>query len=263
MMINQRLIRQVAGKSVLINSVRFRNKNPLEKLPRDPQKLTSNQPPLLPTAIYSDEEKLNLWRSLGHFELSPPYSQFDKEEQERLQIGHLKNIELTGVTHPKEKSKEIDPSEAPFNEIYEDGIDENNFTKVRNLTETEPQRWYWVQRLMPKQTLPRSNFEPGKQYPSGYKTPAAGPPDLPYFVMRTRNHLLPVYKLIEKEDERVKTIILRIDGDIWELEQEIRTRLEAKHQKRIITGVNEVRGELKFLGDHVFEVVDYLEELGF
>lgn len=263
MMLNPRLIRQAAGKSVLFNSVRFRNKHPLEKLPRDPKKLTSNQPPLLPTAIYSEEEKLNLWRSLGHFELSPPYPEFDKEEQEKLQIGHLNNLELAGVTLPKEKPKEIDPSEAPYNEIYEGGIDENNFTKVRNLTETEPQRWYWVQRLAPKQTLSRSNFEPGKQYPSGYKIPSGGPPNLPYFVSRTRNHLLPVYKLVERDDERVKTIISRVDGDIWELEQEIRTRLEAKHQKRIITGVNEVRGDIKLLGNHVFEVVGYLEELGF
>lgn len=204
-----------------------------------------------------------MWKSLGHFELSPPYARYDSEEQEQLQIGHLNKLEVTGVTHPKEKPKEIDPSQAPYSEIYEGGSDENNFTKVRNLTETEPQRWYWVQRLMPKQTLPRSNFEPGKQYPSGYKIPSGGPPDLPYFVVRTRNHLLPVYNMIEKEDERVKTVIQRVDGDIWQLEQEIRTRLEAKHQKRIITGVNEVRGEVKFLGNHVFDVVDYLEELGF
>lgn len=262
MMINQRLIRQVAGKSVLFNSVRFRNKHPLEKMPRD-KEITSNQPPLRPTAIYSEEEKLSLWKSLGHYELSPPYAQFDPEEQEQLQIGHLNNLEVAGVTHPKEKPKEIDPSQAPFSEIYEGGPDENNFTKVRSLTETEPQRWYWVQRLMPKQTLPRSSFEPGKQYPSGYKIPSAGPPDLPYFVQRTRNHLLPVYKVVEKEDERVKTVIQRVDGDIWQLEQEIRTRLEAKHQKRIITGVNEVRGEVSFLGNHVFDVVEYLEELGF
>lgn len=265
MMMNKYFIKPTVSRSLLMNTVRHSSKlkTPMEKLPKDPRFLTSNQPPLLKKAIYSEDEKLNLWKSLDHFELNPTFAEYSREEQIKMQIGHLDTVQIDGVTKPKAIPNEIDPNEAPYNEIYADGIDENNYTKVHNLVEEEPQRWYWVERLMPKQIIKRDNFEPGKRYPSGIRVPAEVP-DLPYFVARTRNHLLPVYKLIEREDEeRVKTVIQKVEGDIWELEQEIRTRLEAKTQKRILTAVNEVRGELRFVGNHVFDVVDYLEQMGF
>ena len=79
----------------------------------------------------------------------------------------------------------------PFNEIYEDGVDEGNFTKTISITDKEPLRWYWVERLMPKQILKRDNFEVGKQYASGIKVPSLNEqPNLPYYVARTRNHFI-------------------------------------------------------------------------
>lgn len=253
-------------RSLIAKSVRrysSKHKTAMEKLPRDPKKLTSNQPPMLPKAIYSEEEKLTLWKSLGHFELAPSYIEFTKEEQYKLQVGHMDTVEIVGVTKPKEKPAEIDHTQAPYNEIYADGIDENNFTKVRNLTAEQPERWYWVQRLMPNLISKRDAFEPGKRYASGFQLPKEQP-NLPYFVQRTRNHLLPVYRIIERNDEsRPKTRVRNIEGDVWELEQEIRVHLEGKYQKRILSSVNEVNGELHFAGDYVFDVVKLLEEMGF
>lgn len=265
MLTNQNLIRNEL-RTILVSSFRsiYKNKNPIEKIPKDPPKLKSNQPPMLDSAIYSEEEKLNLWKNYSHFELSPTYVAYTKEEQEKMIKGHLENLQIVGVTKSNENKMklEIDPAEAPYNEIYEDGIDEGNFTKAISLTEKEPQRWYWVERLMPKMTVNRSDFELDKEYPSGIKVPSKQP-DLPYFVCRTRNQLLPVYKKLERDDERPKTQVRKIEGKIWDLEHELRTRLESKYKKRILTAVDEVNGELIFVGNYVFDLVEHLEELGF
>ncbi|XP_009077089.1 PREDICTED: 39S ribosomal protein L49, mitochondrial, partial [Acanthisitta chloris] len=71
------------------------------------------------------------------------------------------------------------------------------------------------------------------------------PPNLPYFVGRSRLHNLPVYLHLRKGNQRL-TMLRRVQGDIWPLVQ-----------------VNEVTGTLRFKGYWGEELRAWLLEKGF
>ena len=110
-------------------------------------------------------------------------------------------------------------------------------------------------------------------------------PDLPFFVERTRNHMIPVFLHFEAvRDQRKITIIKHIDGDIWvsfgganayldqpwsiplltlqELERQLKAHLEADG-KKITSQVNEVAMYIKFKGDYVLKVRNWFASAGF
>ena len=192
----------------------------------------------------------------------------------------------------------IDINEEPYRQVLVGNPDDKGFTQAE--TVADKSRWYWVERLLPKQEIPRMELtDPPVTYPSGWSPPPKTKPDLPYFVGRARGHLLPVYRqyqvegrnrktywknrwdskinhwnkeILDKIDE-VKwpsnettltlTLVRRIKGDIWQLEEDLRSELESKHKRRILSAVQEVNGMITLKGDHVMDCVNWLIKTGF
>uniref|UniRef100_A0A8C3V6T6 Large ribosomal subunit protein mL49 n=1 Tax=Catharus ustulatus TaxID=91951 RepID=A0A8C3V6T6_CATUS len=71
----------------------------------------------------------------------------------------------------------------------------------------------FVERLLPPSSIPEPPPHPKYPTPSGWSPPAGPPPDLPYFVRRSRLHNLPVY-LGQRQGRRL-TALRHIHGDIW------------------------------------------------
>ncbi|RWS16583.1 39S ribosomal protein L49-like protein [Dinothrombium tinctorium] len=208
-----------------------------------------------------------------HVEKLPPYPTFTKEERRYIYKGIIEE-EATLRDKPTPPI-EANPNEAPFDEIYADGPNRGNFTEVEVLTAKRPELWFWVERLL-KTNISPNPVRTDQTSPTGYVPPPEQPPNLPYFVARTRSKLLPVYKVVQGENYQfpdkqpkikrgpeVFTQIQRIDGDLRQLERDLRGWLEQKHSKRILSAVNEYKGTLKLAGDFVFDVVRWLEEQGF
>ncbi|XP_015367288.1 PREDICTED: probable 39S ribosomal protein L49, mitochondrial [Diuraphis noxia] len=86
----------------------------------------------------------------------------------------------------------------------------------------------------------------------------------PYFVHRTRNHMLPVYLKVSMRGTRRITQINNVDGNIWVLEEAIKKYLTRIYgdKKIIATKVHEVCGHLCIHGDHVSRVKEWLLKKG-
>uniref|UniRef100_A0A1Q3FBN1 Large ribosomal subunit protein mL49 n=1 Tax=Culex tarsalis TaxID=7177 RepID=A0A1Q3FBN1_CULTA len=123
-----------------------------------------------------------------------------------------------------------------------------------------PPEWKHVERLLAPRIVPKPLAK--AEYPSGWKPPSAKA-DQKYFVARTKNFMLPVYLRRSFRGQRIVTAVRRIDGDIWQLEAELRYLIEKKLNKQIITRVNEMNGVIEFKGDFVTIVEGFLLEKGF
>ncbi|XP_019532853.2 large ribosomal subunit protein mL49 [Aedes albopictus] len=119
--------------------------------------------------------------------------------------------------------------------------------------------WKYVERLLAPRVVPTPEVK--VEYPSGWKPPQPKP-DLKYFVARTKNHMLPVYLHRTFRGQRILTTVRRIDGDIWQLEAELRYLLEKRLKKSIVTRVNEMNGQIELKGDFVTIVEEFLLEKG-
>lgn len=74
----------------------------------------------------------------------------------------------------------------------------------------------------------------------------------------------PVYLDVTYRGTKRLTSVKRIKGDIWKLENDLKSYLqETKNQKLIPTYVNELSGEIKFKGDHVTAIKQWLTSKGF
>ncbi|XP_011187216.1 probable 39S ribosomal protein L49, mitochondrial [Zeugodacus cucurbitae] len=123
--------------------------------------------------------------------------------------------------------------------------------------------WKYVERLLPQKTIPKPVKK--AEYPSGWKPQtAAALPNLKYFVARTKNHMVPVYLHTTFRGQRRITVIRRIQGDIWELERDLRIVVEkARNGKLCASRVNEMSGQIHFHGDYVDVIREHLKEKGF
>lgn len=212
-----------------------------------------------------------------------PYFHYTPEAQEYYTEGIIEKMWKDGSWN--EPPTQVDPAAEPFCQVYE-GVKGDQFSPATVVS--DPDVWYWVQRVLPKEeqtvrllTTADVGSDP---LPSGWKAPAAVKPPLPYFVRRTRNNLLPVYKQVEvrekyRDFKRIKwrtileyvperqpetyTEIRYIDGDIRKLEQEIRSFLEQKCGRKILTAVREPQGQIYLKQDHVVDIVNWLQEKGF
>ncbi|XP_058448465.1 large ribosomal subunit protein mL49 isoform X2 [Malaya genurostris] len=108
--------------------------------------------------------------------------------------------------------------------------------------------WKHVERLLAPRVVPTPIAK--NVYPSGWK-PANPGTELKYFVARTKNYMLPVYLRRTYRGQRIITVVRRIDGDIWQLEAELRYLVEKKLNKQIVTRVNEMSGQIELKGDFV------------
>ncbi|PIO38308.1 hypothetical protein AB205_0108670 [Aquarana catesbeiana] len=119
----------------------------------------------------------------------------------------------------------------------------------------------FVERLIPPLQVPIPPKHTGVA-PSGWIPPKDTPPNLPYFVRRSRMHNIPVYKDIT-HGNRQMTIIRKIEGDIWVLEAEVRDFLTQRTGKTPATQVNEIARVIKVKGYFDKELQTWLAEKGF
>ncbi|XP_055609234.1 probable 39S ribosomal protein L49, mitochondrial [Uranotaenia lowii] len=122
-----------------------------------------------------------------------------------------------------------------------------------------PSEWRFVERLIAPRVVPVPLEQ--KEYPSGWKPPSPKP-DLKYHVNRTKNFMLPVYLKRTFRGQRILTAVRRIEGDIWQLEAELRYLIEKKFNKPIVTRINEMNGQIELKGDYVTIVEEYLLSKG-
>jgi len=125
----------------------------------------------------------------------------------------------------------------------------------------DPIDWEYVKRVLPATVVP----EPLKKdkYPSGWKPQAENLDDGPYFIERTRNHLIPCYLNVSHQKTRKTTVLKKIKGDIWLLEKEIKEFLTPQFFQPIRSQVNEFAGFIRINGDYVNAVKYFLEEKGY
>ncbi|CRK97650.1 CLUMA_CG011035, isoform A [Clunio marinus] len=124
-----------------------------------------------------------------------------------------------------------------------------------------PPEWKYVERLLGYQVIPKPTVK--SEYPSGWTAP--NPElykDLPYFIERTKNYMLPVYLHITFRGQRRTTLIKNIEGDIWQLEQELNKVISKRVQKRIFSRINEMSRQIVFKGDYVTLIQKYLADRG-
>lgn len=141
--------------------------------------------------------------------------------------------------------------------IYKDPSQYTDYEVVQN-----PPEWEYVERLLKPKVVPVPPLE-NKNFASGWTPPVAKPGDHPYHIHRTRNFMIPVYLEISYRGMRRLTVIRKINGNIWELESQLKKYLGDKTGKAIGVRVNELIGEIKFRGDYVSLVKDWLDKKGF
>ncbi|XP_014476018.1 PREDICTED: probable 39S ribosomal protein L49, mitochondrial [Dinoponera quadriceps] len=140
------------------------------------------------------------------------------------------------------------------------------YTKPENYTDYEitkdPNEWKYVERLLPYKTIPKPPTGDVK-LPSGWKPPRASPTDYPYFIERSPSYQYPVY-LKRKYNGMLKiTTVRRIQGDIWALERDLRSYVEQYSDRVIGTQIHEFSSKIKFRGDHVSRIKQWMEMKGF
>lgn len=222
-------------------------------------------------------------KPLSPVEAALPYQEYDAEARKGNFTTYYDPL---FNPHLYEERHRVNPDEEPFNAIYsanENNTNENNksssggqqtesssssdYTQVRNIT--SPELWKFVERLGRIKVAPqprrRKAGEPIEKLPSGFVPPPETAPELPYFVARTRNHLLPVYYQLHSDPNECKTLVKQVTGDLWKLEEDLRSHLEALSgsNRRILSSVQEPDERIEFRGRYLHQVVDWLHAQGF
>lgn len=118
--------------------------------------------------------------------------------------------------------------------------------------------WKYVERALPPLLVPA--LIPKDTYPSGWKPQANNLDDRPYFIERTKSHMIPVYLKIGQRGIRRHTMVKRIKGDIFLLEKELREFLQKESFHPIRSQVNEFAGYIRINGDFVNACKYWLEQ---
>ncbi|XP_052618373.1 39S ribosomal protein L49, mitochondrial [Peromyscus californicus insignis] len=122
--------------------------------------------------------------------------------------------------------------------------------------------YQFVERLFPPTKIPEPPKHKHYPTPSGWQPPKDPPPNLPYFVRRSRMHNIPVYKDIT-HGNRQMTVIRKVEGDIWALQKDVEEFLSPQLGKTPVTQVNEVTGTLRIKGYFDEQLKAWLLEKGF
>lgn len=174
------------------------------------------------------------------------------------------------------------------------------YTKPEDYTDYEitndPNEWKCVENVLPYKIIPEAptgNFD----LPSGWK-PAwgktlyiypfdlfsvlkiiytrvqffiskkkflltASPKDNSYFIERTKNHMQPVYLNISYRGIKKVTVIKNIQGNIWEMDRDIKQYLLDHEQWTVASQIHEFACLLKFRGDIVARIKRWMDTKGF
>lgn len=124
----------------------------------------------------------------------------------------------------------------------------------------DPEEWKHVENILPPLLVP----DPVKkaEYPSGWQPPTENLSEKPYYVERTKNHMMPVYMRIQLRGQRRHTFVKKIKGDIWLLHAELKEFLQKQQIAPIRSQVNEFAGFICIHGDHVNAIKYYLTKKG-
>lgn len=121
--------------------------------------------------------------------------------------------------------------------------------------------WAYVANLLPLETIPQVTLK--EVYPSGWIPPKEEARNLPYFIPRTKNHELPIYLDISYRGQRKISLIKKIEGDIWLLNDEIRNHLKNTHNRYVATRVHELGRFIEAKGDFVVSLRNWAYSKGF
>ncbi|XP_004618467.2 39S ribosomal protein L49, mitochondrial [Sorex araneus] len=122
--------------------------------------------------------------------------------------------------------------------------------------------YQFVERLLPPTSIPKPPKHDSYPTASGWQPPRDPPPDLPYFVRRSRMHNIPVYTDIT-HGNRQMTVIRKVEGDIWALQKDVEEFLRLLLGRTPVTQVNEVTGTLRVKGYFHEPLKAWLLEKGF
>lgn len=129
------------------------------------------------------------------------------------------------------------------------------------ITRTNPPEWKFVERILIRKTIPE--LVPKAEYPSGWRPQQDRAFEYPFYIKRTKSHMVPVYLKLGFRNQRKRTIIKNIKGDIWALHTELNDYVCYYMARKQRTRVNEYSGTIVFNGDHVNLLRDYLVDKGF
>lgn len=124
-----------------------------------------------------------------------------------------------------------------------------------------PPEWKFVEHLLPAATVPTPTIK--KEYPSGWRPQTIDPSQSKYFIRRNKNHMVPVYLSITFRGTRRVTELMKIEGDIWALAEELRDFLEDYTDRKMAIRVQEFSGQIWIKGDYVNLIKGYLMDKGF
>lgn len=144
-------------------------------------------------------------------------------------------------------------SRSPFVHKIEEQYD---FEVVKN-----PPEWKYVERLLPFDTIPE--VTPKESYPSGWVPPKEEAKNLPYFIQRTKNHEIPIYLCLTHRGERKISMIKKIEGDIWLMNDLIKDHLAKVSNRYVETRVHELGKFIEVKGDFVNALKEWAYSHGF
>uniref|UniRef100_A0A1B6GTW6 Large ribosomal subunit protein mL49 n=1 Tax=Cuerna arida TaxID=1464854 RepID=A0A1B6GTW6_9HEMI len=161
-------------------------------------------------------------------------------------LTHINNVQLQtrGVSYKNSRLVEDDSSYTEF-EVFHN-----------------PEEWKYVERLLPIKWIP--DPKPKENYPSGWIPQKADPDKTPYFIERTKNHMLPVYLKFGDRRRQQHTKIRKIEGDIWRFSEELVQYIKPLMGYTTIgVKVEELRRTITLRGDYVEYTKRFLIEKGF
>ncbi|VDL64403.1 unnamed protein product [Nippostrongylus brasiliensis] len=132
--------------------------------------------------------------------------------------------------------------------------------------------WSFVERLMPHEVVPPLPVHESYPTPSGWQPPRDPPPNLPYYVRRRRDHMLPLYLSLKKDLLNEKTLdidhvelvtLKGVDGDVFACESDLRKFLEAELGRPVATHVDELKGRIVVKGADRSLIEKFLFSQGF
>ncbi|VEN59529.1 unnamed protein product [Callosobruchus maculatus] len=125
----------------------------------------------------------------------------------------------------------------------------------------DPVDWSYVERALPPTLVPHPVKK--DRYASGWKPQAENLTHMPYFIERTKNHMIPVYLHRDMRGTRKTTYVRKIQGDIFKLHKELVEFLQKETIYPIRSQVNEFTGIIRIAGDYVNAVKYWLEQRNF
>uniref|UniRef100_A0A3Q3XHU4 Large ribosomal subunit protein mL49 n=1 Tax=Mola mola TaxID=94237 RepID=A0A3Q3XHU4_MOLML len=123
------------------------------------------------------------------------------------------------------------------------------------------EEYKFVERLIPPSRVPTPRQHTGNT-PSGWRPSADSLPLLPYMIRRSRMHNIPVYTDVT-HGSRKTTLIRKVEGDIWALDEDVKKYLKEVTGKQLPTQVNEVTMSLRVKGHFDVELKEWLVNKGF